>query len=63
MVHSQIITLGLVYLSIAFACGSVALAQSATAVTPAQEAAIEAGIKDGAWQCVSGHASVIPTKP
>ena len=46
MVHSQIITRGLLSLSIAFACGSVALAQSATAVTPAQQSAIEAGIKD-----------------
>ena len=46
MVHSQIIARGLLSLSIAFTCGSAALAQSATAVTPAQEAAIEAGIKD-----------------
>lgn len=46
MVHSQIIAGGLLSLSIAFACGSVARAQSATAVTLAQEAAIEAGIKD-----------------
>ena len=46
MVHSQIFARGLLFLSIASACGSVALAQPATAVTPAQEAAIEAGIKD-----------------
>jgi uncharacterized protein (TIGR02246 family) len=46
VLHSQIIIRGLLSLSIAFACGSVTLAQSATNVTPAQEAAIEAGIKD-----------------
>ena len=63
MLHSHLITRGLLSLSIACACGNVAFAQSATTVTPAQEAAIKAGIKDGAWQCVSGHASVIPTKP
>lgn len=46
MVYSQIIARGLLSISIASASGSVALAQSAAAVTPAQEAAIEAGIKD-----------------
>jgi hypothetical protein len=46
MLHSHLIARGLLSLSIAFACGSVALAQSVTAVTPAQEAAIESGIKD-----------------
>jgi len=46
MVHSQVITRCLLSLSIACACGSVAIAQPATAGTPAQEAAIEAGIKD-----------------
>ena len=46
MVHSRALTQSFLSLSIAFACGSVALAQSATNVTPAQEAAIEASIKD-----------------
>lgn len=55
MSHSQIIARGLLSLSIAFACSSVALAQSATAVTPAQEAAIEAGIKDLSSQWSSAY--------
>ena len=46
MVHSRTIAQSFLSLSIAIACGSVALAQSSTTVTPAQEAAIEAGIKD-----------------
>jgi hypothetical protein len=46
MLHAQTITKAFLFLSLAFACGTVASAQSATAVTPAQEAAIEAGIKD-----------------
>ncbi len=46
MVHSQIIARGLLFFSLAFACGSVALAQPASAVTPAPEAAIEAGSQD-----------------
>ena len=46
MVHSTTITRGFLFLSLAFACGGVALAEPAAAVTPAQEAAIEAGIKD-----------------
>ena len=45
MPHAQTISRSFLFLSIAFACGSTALAQSA-AVTPAQEAAIEAGIRD-----------------
>ena len=46
MVHSRTLTQSFLFLSIAFACGSVALAQSATNVTPVQEAAIEASIKN-----------------
>jgi ketosteroid isomerase-like protein len=47
---SLTITRGFLLVSIALACCSVAHAQSATAVIPAEEAAIEAGIKDLSMQ-------------
>jgi len=55
MAHSRTIAQSFLSLSIAIACGNVALAQSATAVTPAQEATIEAGIKDLSSQWSTSH--------
>jgi uncharacterized protein (TIGR02246 family) len=46
MLRARTITRAFLLVSIAVACCPAARAQSAAAVTPAQEAAIEAGIKD-----------------
>jgi ketosteroid isomerase-like protein len=61
MLHSRTIALGFLFLSIAVAWAPVALAQSAAAVTPAQEAAIEAGIKELSAQWSTAYLKNDPT--